>query len=101
MREFIYKKDCRRLNRRNMWFRNEKRKEMCFKYLMKRYMLKKAGLYDELDKLPKNSSPIRVRNLCQCTGRSRGYMRRFGLCRYKFRELAISGELPGVMKASW
>lgn len=101
MSKFIYKGDFSRLNRRNLWFRNEKKKELFFKYLEKRYRLKKEGLYEELDKLPKNSSPVRVRNLCQITGRARGYIRRFGLCRFKFRELALSGELPGVKKASW
>ena len=101
MSGFKYKGDYRRLNRRNLWFRNEKRKELFFKTLEKRCLLKKSGLYDELDKLPKNSSPVRVRNLCQITGRARGYMRKFGLCRFKFRELALSGELPGVKKASW
>lgn len=54
-----------------------------------------------LNKLPKNSSQIRVRNRCTLTGRSRGYLRKFGLCRNEFRRLASFGQIPGVTKASW
>jgi len=96
-----YKGDFIRLNRRNMWIRNEKRKELVSKYAELRKKLKEEGNWVELDKLPKNSSPVRLRNLCSITGRARGYIRRFGLCRYKFRELASHGDLPGVKKASW
>ena len=97
----LYKGDYIRLNRRNMWFKNEKRKELVSKFSELREKLKKEGNWRALDKLPKNSSPVRVRNLCSITGRARGYIRKFGLCRYKFRELAAHGELPGVKKASW
>jgi small subunit ribosomal protein S14 len=55
----------------------------------------------KLDKLPKNSSPIRLRNRCQFTGRSRGYLRKFQMSRLCFREMALAGELPGIFKASW
>ncbi len=54
-----------------------------------------------LNKLPKNSSPIRLRNRCQLTGRSRGFLRKFKLSRLCFRELANRGLIPGVVKASW
>ena len=54
-----------------------------------------------LDKLPKSSSPIRVRNRCFKTGRPRGVIRRFKLSRLSFREMALRGEIPGVTKASW
>ncbi|MBI5274731.1 MAG: 30S ribosomal protein S14 [Chlamydiales bacterium] len=54
-----------------------------------------------LDKLPKNSSPIRMRNRCQFTGRCRGFLRKFKMSRLCFREMANSGELPGIFKASW
>ena len=54
-----------------------------------------------LDKLPKNSSPIRMRNRCQLTGRSRGYYRKFKISRLCFRELALEGLIPGIVKASW
>ncbi len=55
----------------------------------------------KLNKLPKNSSPIRQRNRCQFTGRSRGYLRKFQMSRLCFREMANGGELPGIFKASW
>ncbi len=54
-----------------------------------------------LDKLPKNSSPVRLRGRCQMTGRSRGFLRKFKLSRLCFREMANSGMIPGVTKASW
>ena len=56
---------------------------------------------DSLNKLPKNSSPVRLRNRCQLTGRSRAYLRKFRLSRLCFRELALNGMIPGVVKASW
>jgi len=54
-----------------------------------------------LQKLPRDSSPIRVRNRCRLTGRPRGYYRKFGLSRSKLREIMMRGEAPGVVKASW
>ena len=56
---------------------------------------------DALNKMPKNSSPIRLRNRCQFTGRSRGFLRKFKLSRLCFREMANQGLIPGVFKASW
>lgn len=97
----IYKGDYLRLNRRNMWFRNEKRKELISKYAEKRALLKKKGDWKALDKLPKNACPVRARNLCFMTGRTRGYLRFFGLCRAQFRILAHNGDLVGVKKCSW
>lgn len=55
----------------------------------------------DLDKLPKNSSPVRLRNRCQMTGRSRGFLRKFKLSRLCFRDMANSGMIPGIVKASW
>ena len=55
----------------------------------------------KLAKLPRDSSPIRVRNRCALTGRPRGFYRKFGLCRLALREKALKGELPGVTKSSW
>jgi small subunit ribosomal protein S14 len=81
--------------------RNKKRKEMVDKYAAKRKALKEAGDYAALDKLPRNASPVRVRNRCQLTGRPRGYIRQFGLCRVVFRDMASDGKIPGVKKASW
>jgi small subunit ribosomal protein S14 len=55
----------------------------------------------KLQALPRDASPSRLRNRCQLTGRPRGVFRKFGLCRNKIRELALQGEVPGVVKASW
>lgn len=81
--------------------RNEKRKRMVKKYAEKRKKLKEEGKWEELQKLPRNSSPTRVNNRCNLTGRSRGYIRKYGISRIKFRELALNGKIPGVRKASW
>ena len=81
--------------------RNQKRKVMVDKYAAKRKALKEAGDYAGLDKLPKNASPVRLRNRCELTGRPRGYIRKFGICRNQFRDMALDGKIPGVKKASW
>ncbi len=81
--------------------RNEKRRKLVAKYAAKRAALKAAGDAEGLQKLPRNSSPVRVKNRCAVSGRGRGYMRPFGLSRIAFRELAREGRIPGVKKASW
>jgi len=81
--------------------RERKRIALVDRYAKKREELKNAGDWDALQKLPKNSSKVRVRNRCQLTGRPRGFMRQFGICRNQFRELALEGRIPGVKKASW
>jgi len=81
--------------------RNEKRKKTVEKYAEKRRKLKEEGKWEELQKLPRDASPTRVRNRCNLTGRSRGYISKFGISRIKFRELALDGKIPGVRKASW
>lgn len=93
--------------------RNEKRRKLVAQYAKKRAALdaivNNVGLSDEeryearlkVQALPRNASPSRLRNRCQLTGRPRGVFRKFGLCRNKIRELAFSGEIPGVVKASW
>lgn len=81
--------------------RNRKRKRMVKKYAEKRRKLKEEGKWEELQKLPRNSSPTRVNNRCSLTGRSRGYIRKYGISRIKFRELALDGKIPGIRKASW
>jgi small subunit ribosomal protein S14 len=81
--------------------RNEKRKRTVKKYAEKRRKLKEEGKYEELQKLPRDASPTRVTNRCSLTGRSRGYIRKYGISRIKFRELALDGKIPGVRKASW
>ena len=81
--------------------RDLKRKKMITKYAAKRAELKALGDLDGLHKLPRNSSPTRWNNRCNETGRSRGYMRQFGLSRLSFREHAVKGEIPGITKSSW
>lgn len=71
------------------------------KYAEKRRALKEAGDYEGLQKLPRNASPVRMHNRCKITGRPKGYMRQFGVSRINFREMALSGLIPGVKKASW
>jgi len=93
--------------------RERKRERTVAKYTQKREELRlkikeaiKAGedpteFYVQLDKLPKNASPIRLHNRCKVTGRPKGYMRKFGICRNVFREMASEGKIPGVTKSSW
>lgn len=81
--------------------RQRKREKMVAKFAEKRAALKAAGDYSALDLLPKNASPVRLKNRCQLTGRPRGYMRHFGLSRVMFRDMALQGKIPGVKKASW
>lgn len=93
--------------------RNEKRKRLAEKYAAKRQELKAVlvnpDTNDEefflaqkkLAKLPRNSSKIRIRNRCSLTGRPRGFLGRYGVSRLTFRELALSGKIPGVTKSSW
>ncbi|MEM7246169.1 MAG: 30S ribosomal protein S14 [Acidobacteriota bacterium] len=93
--------------------KNEKRKVLVERYRERREALKKTikdpktspaerwEAAQALRKLPRDSSPVRVRNRCALTGRCRGYNRRFGMSRIALRELALRGLIPGVTKASW
>jgi len=81
--------------------RGKKRERMVQKFAQLRKQLKEEGNWDALDKLPRNGSAVRLHNRCELTGRPKGYMRRFGLCRVKFREMALAGKIPGVTKSSW
>ena len=81
--------------------RELKRQKMVAKYAAKRADLKAKCDYLGLDKLPKNASPVRLHNRCKITGRPKGYMRKFGICRNVFREMASDGKIPGITKASW
>jgi small subunit ribosomal protein S14 len=81
--------------------RQAKRERLVAKFANKRKALKEAGDYEALDKLPKNASPVRLKNRCGLTGRPKGFVRFFGISRVKFRELASYGKIPGVTKASW
>lgn len=81
--------------------RDLKRQKMHDRLAAKRAELKKMGDLEGLAKLPRNSSPTRLKNRCSETGRPRGYMRQFGLSRLAFRKHANKGEIPGVTKSSW
>lgn len=79
----------------------QKQKELVEKYAELRRRLKDEGRYDELRKLPRNSSATRLHHRCELTGRPHGYMRKFEMSRIRFRELSHKGQIPGVKKASW
>jgi small subunit ribosomal protein S14 len=93
--------------------KNEKRKKMVTQYAERRLALKKIvnnpiatpeevdAAQVKLQKMPRDASPIRVRNRCSQTGRTRGYLRKFGTSRIALRELALEGQIPGVVKSSW
>lgn len=93
--------------------KNEKRKKMVRQYAERRKALKKIinnpeSTPEEVDaaqlklqKLPRDASPVRVVNRCSQTGRPRGYLRKFGVSRVALRELALQGQIPGVVKSSW
>lgn len=81
--------------------REVRRQKLVDKYAAKRAQLKAEGDYVGLSRLPRNSNPTRLHNRCQLTGRPKGYMRQFGVSRITFREMAASGLIPGVKKASW
>lgn len=84
---------------RNQWERRQALKKVI--YDMNRPFEERLAAVDSLNKLPKNGSPIRLHNRCQFTGRARGYLRKFGLSRLCFREMASQGLIPGIVKASW
>lgn len=81
--------------------RNKKKADAAKKYAAVRAELKAKGDYAALSKLPKNASPVRAVNRCELSGRRHGFMRKFNCSRLTFRELALSGLIPGVTKASW
>jgi small subunit ribosomal protein S14 len=89
------------MSRTSIIARQAKRERLVAKFAEKRKALKEAGNYEALDKLPKNASPVRLKNRCGLTGRPKGFVRFFGISRVKFRELASAGKIPGVTKASW
>jgi small subunit ribosomal protein S14 len=81
--------------------RQAKRERLVAKYAAIRKELKEKGDNAGLQKLPRNSSPSRLHSRCKITGRPRSYMRKFGVSRIAFREMALDGKIPGVTKASW
>ncbi len=87
--------------RESLKAREIKRAKLVEKYAEKRARLKAEGDWVGLQKLPRNSSSVRLHNRCKLTGRPKGYMRQFGISRINFREMASTGQIPGVKKASW
>ncbi len=81
--------------------REHKRARMVERYAELRKKLKEEGNWEALDKLPANSSKVRMHNRCRLTGRPKGYMRKFGINRVTFRKMANEGKIPGITKASW
>jgi len=81
--------------------REEKRLRLCQKYKKLREELKEKGDSEGLQKLPRDSSPVRLHNRCMFTGRARGFHRKFGVSRLVLREMALKGEIPGLKKSSW
>ena len=81
--------------------REVKRAKLVERYAEKRAQLKAEGDYIGMSQLPRNSAPNRMHNRCKLTGRPKGYMRHFGVCRNMFRDMALDGKIPGVKKASW
>lgn len=87
--------------RKSLIAREAKRQKLVEKYAELRAKYKAEGNNEALQKLPRNSSPVRLHNRCSITGRPRGYYRKFGLCRNQLRLLALDGKIPGIRKASW
>jgi small subunit ribosomal protein S14 len=85
----------------SMKAREVKRQKLVDKYADRRAVLKAAGDYIGLSKLPRNSSKVRLHNRCKLTGRPKGYIREYGISRNTFREMALNGLIPGITKASW
>lgn len=81
--------------------KQKRRERLVKKYAEKRKELLEKGDYEGLQKLPRDSSPTRLNNRCNMTGRVRAYYRKFGISRLVFRELALQGKIPGVVKSSW
>lgn len=84
--------------KKSMLEREKKREKMVARYAKLRAELRAKGDYEALSQLPANASPVRLHNRCKVTGRPHGYMRKFGISRITFRELAYKGQIPGVKK---
>lgn len=81
--------------------RQKRRERLVARYAEWRSALLAAGDYGGLQQLPRDASPTRLKNCCAVSGRSRGFLREFGVSRIVFREMAMRGQLPGIKKASW
>ena len=89
------------MSKKSVIARQKKRERLVALYAERRAQLKADGEWMALSLLPRDSSPVRLKNRCKLTGRPKGYIRKFGVSRIKFRELALAGRIPGVKKASW
>ena len=87
--------------RKALIVKQERRERIVKKYAEKRKELKEKGDYAGLAKLPRDSAATRLHNRCTVTGRARSYYRKFGVSRLVFRELALQGKIPGIIKSSW
>lgn len=97
----ICRKGEKKLGKKSKVVKERKRREIVEKYAEIRRELKERGDYEALRKLPRDSSPTRLKNRCEATGRPRGYLRKFKMSRIAFREYAHKGQIPGVKKSSW
>ena len=89
------------MSKKSIIARQTKREKLVAKFAEKRKALKAKGDFQALSLMPRDSSPVRLKNRCKLTGRPKAYIRKFGLSRITFRELAHQGLLPGVVKSSW
>ena len=87
--------------RKSLIARQQRRERLVRKYAQKRKELKEKKDWEALAKLPRDSSPTRLHSRCNVTGRARSYYRKFGVSRLVFRELALEGKIPGIIKSSW
>ncbi len=87
--------------RKSLIAKQQRRERIVKKYAQKRKELKEKGDWEALAKLPRDSSSTRLHSRCNVTGRARGYYRKFGVSRLVFRELALEGKIPGIIKSSW
>ncbi len=97
--KFLRKSD--NMAKKSKVVKEQKRRALVEKYAAIRRELKEQGDYEALRKLPRDSSPTRLKNRCEVTGRPRGYLRKFKMSRIAFREYAHKGQIPGVKKSSW
>lgn len=89
------------MSKKSIIARQAKREKLVALYRERREAIKKEGDWLKLAELPRDSSPVRLKNRCKMTGRPRAYIRMFGLSRVTFRQMALDGKIPGVTKASW
>lgn len=97
----IYIKEDKDCGQKIQGSKREKKKSNCGEICCRSQRINRKGDYEALRKLPRDSSPTRLKNRCEVTGRPRGYLRKFKMSRIAFREYAHKGQIPGVKKSSW